>query len=85
MIRKLTRILALYVAILGCLSYQAPFKFQPPGEIPFEGGILQPFASSPSYDPGESEARQRLTIDERIDGTRSAPSGGAGLMQSWSF
>ncbi|MFZ0929480.1 MAG: hypothetical protein WAN11_12815 [Syntrophobacteraceae bacterium] len=46
---------------------------------------MQPLVSSPQFDPNESEARQRLTIDERIYGTASAPAGGIGLMQTWGF
>jgi hypothetical protein len=85
MIQKLTKIFALYLVILACSSIEAQFKFEPPGQIPFAGGIMQPLVSSPQFDPTESDARQQLTIDERIQGSSSAPAGGVGMMQSWSF
>lgn len=85
MIRTLTKIFALCIAILAFSPLEAPFKFQRPGTLDFAGGILQPLVSSPQYDPTESEARRRLTNDERIQGTRSAPAGGFGIIQSWSF
>ncbi|MGO9022328.1 MAG: hypothetical protein ACLQVJ_28655 [Syntrophobacteraceae bacterium] len=84
MIRKLTHILALFIGLLTC-SIEGQFKCVTPGTFPFGGGVLQPLVSSPLYDPTESEARQQLTIDERIQGTSSAPAGGVGMMQSWSF
>jgi hypothetical protein len=84
-IPRITKIFALCVAILVCSSLEAPFKFQSPGTLNFADGVMQPFASSPQYDSTETEARQQLTIDERIQGTSSAPAGGVGLMQSWSF
>ncbi len=84
MIRKLTHILALFIGLLAC-SLEGQFKCVTPGAFPFGGGVVQPFTSSPEFDSNESQARQRLTIDERIEGTSSAPAGGAGLMQSWSF
>jgi hypothetical protein len=85
MILKLTGILALWVTILTCSSLEWPFDFRSPGTINFAGGVLQPMTSNLQYDPGEPDTRQQLTIDERIEGTRSAPAGGFGLTQSWRF
>jgi hypothetical protein len=84
MIRKPTHVLALFIGLLTC-SLEGRFKCVTPGTFPFGGGVVQPLVSSPQFDPNESEARQRLTIDERIYGTSSAPAGGVGLMQSWRF
>ena len=84
MIRKLTPILALFIGLLTC-RIEGQFKCVTPGTFPFGGGVVQPLVSSPQFDPGESAARQQLTIDERINGTSSAPAGGIGLMQLWSF
>ncbi len=84
MIRKLTSILALFIALLTC-SIEGRFKCVTPGAFPFGGGVVQPLVSSPWFDPNESDTRQRLIIDERIQGTSSAPAGGIGLMQSWGF
>ena len=84
MIRKRIHILALFIGLLTC-SLEGRFKCVTPGAFPFGGGVLQPLVSSPQFDPNESQTRQLLTIDERLDGTRSAPTGGIGLMQSWSF
>ena len=84
MIRKLTYILALFIGLLTC-SIEGRFKCVTPGAFPFGGGVVQPLVSSPEFDPNESQTRQRLIIDERIQGTSSAPAGGIGLMQSWGF
>jgi hypothetical protein len=84
MIRKLTHIVALFVGLLTC-SIEAQFKCVTPGAFPLGGGVVQPLVSSPQFDPNESEARQRLTIDERMYGTAVAPAGGIGMMQSWGF
>ncbi len=82
MIRKLTHVLALCLGILVCSS---AFNFEHPGAGTFAGGVVQPFAASPQYDVTESNVRRQLTVDERIQGTSSAPQGGAGLMWSSSF
>jgi len=84
MIRKLTHILALFVGLLAC-SLEGQFKCVTPGTFPFGGGVVQPLALSPQFDPNESQARQQMTVEERIYGTSSAPAGGIGLMQKWSF
>jgi hypothetical protein len=84
MIRKLTHILALFIGLLAC-SLEGQFKCVTPGEFPFGGGVVQPLVSSPQYDPNESPTRRQMTIEERIYGTSSAPAGGVGLMQTWSF
>ena len=82
--RKLIKVSALFIGLLTC-SIEGRFKCVTPGAFPFGGGIVQPLVSSPQYDPNESQARRQLTIDERINGTSSAPAGGIGLIQSWSF
>ena len=84
MIRKLTHIVALFLGLLTC-SIEAQFKCVTPGAFPLGGGVVQPLVSSPQFDPNESEARQRLTIDERMNGTAGAPAGGIGIIQSWGF
>jgi hypothetical protein len=84
MIRKRIHILALFIGLLTC-SLEGKFKCVTPGAFPFGGGVIQPLVSSPEFDPNESQTRQQLSIDERIYGTSSAPAGGIGLMQSWSF
>ena len=84
MIRKITLSLALFIGLLTC-SLEGQFKCVTPGAFPFGGGIIQPLVSSPEFDPNESQVRQRLTIDERIEGSSAAPAGGVGLIQSWSF
>lgn len=84
MIRKLTHILALFIGLLTC-SIEGQYKCVTPGAFPFGGGVIQPFASSPQYDVTEPLARQQQTVDERLNGTRDAPAGGFGLMQSWGF
>jgi hypothetical protein len=84
MIRKLTHILVLFMGLFVC-SLEGKFKCVTPGAFPFGGGIIQPLVSSPEFDPNESQTRQQLIIDERLNGTSSAPSGGIGLMQKWSF
>ncbi|MGO8942156.1 MAG: hypothetical protein ACLQJ7_00575 [Syntrophobacteraceae bacterium] len=84
MMRKFIHISALFIGLLTC-SIEGKFKCVTPGAFPFGGGIVQPLVSSPQFDPSESAARQQLTIDERINGTSSAPAGGIGLMQLWSF
>jgi hypothetical protein len=83
-IRRL-KVFAVFVAVLACSSLEAQLNFPSQGTFNFAGGILQPFVSSPQFDPTESEARQELAIDERLQGTRSAPAGGFGLIESWSF
>jgi len=85
MIQKLTKIFALYLVILACSSIEAQFKFEPPGQIPFAGGIMQPLVSSPQFDPTESDARQQLTIDERIQGSSSDPNSGLAIVEPWSL
>ena len=82
MIIKITPILAFCFAILVCLP---TFDFQHLGPGPVAGGVLQPFASGPYYDPTVPESRRQLAVDERINGTSSAPQGGAGLMWSLGF
>ncbi len=82
--RKLIHISVLFIGLLTC-SIEGKFKCVTPGAFPFGGGVVQPLVSSPQFDPSESQTRQQLTIDERINGTSSAPAGGIGLMQSWSF
>ena len=82
--RKSIHILALFIGLLTC-SIEGKFKCVTPGAFPFGGGVVQPLVSSPQFDTNESQTRQQLTIDERINGTSSAPAGGIGLMQSWSF
>ena len=84
MIRKLTPILALFIGLLTC-RIEGQFKCVTPGTFPFGGGVVQPLVSSPQFDLNESQARQQMTIEERIYGTSSAPAGGIGLMQKWSF
>lgn len=84
MIPKFIPILAL-AALLACPSVEAPFGLESPGTILFSGGALQPMVSNLQFDPVESEARQAITTDERIHGTRDAPAGGFGLMHSWDF
>jgi hypothetical protein len=84
MIRKITLSLALFIGLLTC-SLEGQFKCVTPGAFPFGGGVVQPFVSNPGFNPNESQVRQRLTIDERIQGSSAAPAGGVGLMQSWSF
>ncbi len=75
MIKKFAQIFILLTAILVCQSTQA---------LP-TCGVLQPMASSPQYDPGQSRERRDLTVDERIHGTRDVPAGGIGLMQTWGW
>ncbi|MGA2400906.1 MAG: hypothetical protein ABSG91_04260 [Syntrophobacteraceae bacterium] len=84
MIRKLAPILALFVGLLTC-SLEGQFKCVTPGAFPFGGGVIQPLVSSPQFDPNESEARQQMTVEERLHGTSAAPTGGIGLIQSWGF
>ena len=84
MIRKRIHILALFIGLLTC-SLEGKFKCVTPGAFPFGGGVIQPLVSSPEFDPNESQTRQQMTIEERIYGTSSAPAGGIGLMQKWSF
>jgi len=84
MIRKLTHILALFIGLLAC-SLEGQFKCVTPGTFPFGGGVVQPLVLSPQFDPNESQARQQMTVEERLYGTSSAPTGGIGLMQKWSF
>ena len=84
MIRKPTHILALFLGLLVC-SIEGEFKCVTSGMIPFGGGVVQPLVSSPQFDLNESQTRQQMTIEERIYGTSSAPAGGIGLMQKWSF
>ena len=79
---KLTHILVFCFAVLACLPI---FNCEHQGPGPLTGGTLQPFASGPQYDPTEPESRRILTIPERIEGTSSAPQGGAGLQWTWSF
>jgi hypothetical protein len=84
MILKQTHIFALFVGLLPC-SLEGQFKCVTPGAFPFGGGVVQPLVQSPQFDPNESQARQQMTIEERIYGTSAAPAGGIGLMQKWSF
>jgi hypothetical protein len=82
MIRKFIHVLAL--GLLACYIY-LPGQCEHPTPYPFAGGVVQPFASSPQYDVTEPQARQQLSVDERINGTRDTPAGGAGLMWTWRF
>ena len=84
MIRKIALSLALFIGVLTC-SLEGQIKCVTPGAFPLGGGVVQPLVSSPGFDSNESQVRQRLTIDERIEGSSAAPAGGVGLMQSWSF
>ena len=85
MIRKLTHVvMALFIGVLAC-SIEGQFQCETPGAIPFGGGTIQPLSSTPGYDPYEPSPRQHLDIDEQIQGTRSAPAPGVGLMQTWGF
>ena len=94
MIKKLTHIvMALFIGLFTC-SIEGQFRCETPGEIPFGGGIVQPLVPSeygpdnqPSVpgDYGPNNPRQQLNVDEQIQGTRSAPAPGIGLMQIWSF
>jgi len=82
MIKKLSPALVFCFAILACLPL---LNCENPAPGPLGGAVVQPYASSPQYDPTEPEARRQLTVDERIYGTSSVPAGGPGLMWSWSF
>ena len=85
MIKKLTHVvMALFLGVLIC-SFQEQFRCESPGTMPFGGGIIQPLAASPQYDPTAPDVRQKLNIDEQIQGTKSAPAGGIGLMRTWGF
>jgi hypothetical protein len=84
MIRKIAPILALFIGLFTC-SLEGQWKCVTPGQFPFGGGVIRPFASSYQYDADLPQAREQQTVDERINGTRDVPVGGAGLMQSWSF
>jgi hypothetical protein len=85
MIRKLTHVvMALFLGVLTC-SIQEQFRCETPGTIPPGAGIIQPLTASPQDDPTEPDPRQQLNIDEHIQGTRSVPAGGIGLMQTWGF
>ena len=82
MIKKLTHVvMALFIGVLTC-SIEGQFRCETPGEIPFGGGIIQPLVPG---DYGPSNPRQQLNVDEQIQGTRSAPAPGVGLMQTWGF
>ena len=80
MIRKFVHVLAL--GLLACYIY-LPRECDHPS--PFWGGVVHPFASNPQYDITEPQARQRLSVDEHINGTSNGPAGGAGLKWSWRF
>jgi hypothetical protein len=83
--RKLTHfVMALFVAVLTC-SIQGQFQCETPGAPPLGSGTVQPLSSTTGYDPYEPSPRQHLDIDEQIQGTRSAPAPGIGLMQTWGF
>ena len=82
MIKKLTHVLALCLAILACTPC---FNFEHSGQSPLAGGVVKPFASDPQYDVTVPAFERQMTVDERIQGTSSAPQGGVGLMWSSSF
>ncbi len=85
MTRKLTHIaLALFIGLLTC-SIEGQFKCVTPGAFPIGGGVIQPLITGPVFNPNETDIRQRLNIDERVQGPSVAPGGGAGLMQKWDF
>ncbi|MGA2226821.1 MAG: hypothetical protein ABSH41_20490 [Syntrophobacteraceae bacterium] len=80
--KKLSHIvMALFIGVLTC-SMEGQFSCQTPGDMPIGGGIVQPLVSD-QYGP--ANPRQRLDVDDQIQGTRSAPAPGIGLMQTWSF
>lgn len=84
MIRKLTPIMALFLAVFACVIY-LPGECEHPSTLPF-GGVVQPFtASGPQFDVSQSQARQQMTVDERLHGPADGPSGGSGLMWAWHF
>ncbi len=86
MIRESIHVLALFIGIVGCLfCLPGDFRFQHRGPIPFAGGVVQPFASSPDYDVTEPPGRRQMTVDERLSGPGNAPPGGAGLMWTFDF
>jgi hypothetical protein len=83
--KKLTHfVMAVFVGILTC-SVEGQFRCETQGEIPFGGGVVQPLSSTPGYSLLEPSPRQHLDIDEQIQGARSAPVPGVGLMQTWGF
>ncbi len=75
MILKFAGTFAFLVALLFCQSARGPLTC----------GLLEPMASSPQYDPGQSQERRDLTTDERLHGSRDAPAGGIGLMETWGW
>ena len=82
MIKKLSHlVMALFVGVLTC-SIEGQFKCETPGEMPIGGGTVQPLFSD-QYGP--ANPRQPLDIDNQVQGTKSEPAPGIGLMQTWSF
>ena len=85
MTKKLTHfVFALFIGLLTC-SIEGQFRCVSQGEFPLGGGVVQPLVSSAWFDPSESDIRQKLTIDERIQGPSAAPGSGFGLKQTWEF
>ncbi len=83
--KKLTHfVMALFVAVLTC-AIEGQFQCETSGARPLGSGTIQPLSSTPGYDPYEPSPRRNLDIDEQIQGTRSAPAPGIGLMQTWGF
>jgi len=80
MIKKLIPVLVFSLAAVVCT-----FDCDHVSQGPLRGGVLEPFASGPQFDPTEPESERLLTVPERIYGTSSAPQGGAGLMFKWNF
>jgi hypothetical protein len=82
MIKKLIHFFAF--GLLACTIY-LPGECEHPSPFPFGSGIMQPFAYSPQYDVDEPDARQQLTVDERLRGSSEMPAGGPGLGWTWRF